>query len=124
MHGQEEQGRGFLDEARDFLRLPLIRLLAANLVAGCAAAVAAVAALIGFDVAGMGRLIGASEDPVLAIVLLLFGFVVTLAGVAMATAVMWLPYDHKQDEDRGKRVKVDFEPVPVRAGSRRRQGAR
>ncbi len=118
------RGEGFPGGTRAFLRLPLIRLLAANLAAGSVAAVTAVTALIMFDVAGMGTLIGAAEDPVLPVILLVFGFVVTLAGVAMATAVMSLPYDRgAPDDDRGRAVEAELTPVRVVAPRRDRFGA-
>ncbi|MCC2111856.1 MAG: hypothetical protein KDJ16_07475 [Hyphomicrobiales bacterium] len=119
MDETDRSAEGFISKLRGFLLLPLIRLLAANMAAGIVAAVTAVTALITFDVAGMGTLIGAAEDPVLPVVLLIFGFIVTLAGVAMATAVMSLPYDRGEpDDDHGRAAEVDLEPVRVVAPRR------
>ena len=59
----------------------------------------------------MGTLIFASEDPVLPIVMLAFGFVITLGSTAMGWAIMSLPYDN--DPKSGHRKERAPEEGPI-----------
>src|SRR3954453_13670390 len=70
-----------------FLRTPLFRLLAINLTIGVSLAVVLVGGLLALD-PGLRHLILADHSPGTALVLLLFGFVVTFGSTAMGTAIM------------------------------------
>jgi hypothetical protein len=73
-----------------FRRHPLLRFLALNLVLGLVVGAFAIGGLIGLDVLGLRRLILADQSPVLALVLLAGGFMVTFASTVMGTAIMAL----------------------------------
>ncbi|TKW79328.1 MAG: hypothetical protein DI543_05795 [Bradyrhizobium icense] len=69
-------------------KTPLARLLAINLGIGVAVAVLLVGGLLLLNPSGLRNLIFADNSPLLALGLLLFGFVVTLGSTAMGTAIM------------------------------------
>lgn len=69
-------------------RYALLELFAVNMLIGIGVAVLAVCGLVALNVHDLGRLILADQSPVVSIGLLLFGFVVTFASVAMGSAVM------------------------------------
>ena len=98
----------------------LLKLLLAHALAGAAAAVVLVAALVAVDAHGLGTLVMQSETPLLPLALLTFGFIVTLSSVAMGAAVMLLP---GRDESGGGRSRgpVDGELIPVRVPARSRR---
>jgi hypothetical protein len=75
-------------------RHPLFRFLAVHLGFGLVVATIAIAGLIGFDLFGLRRLILADQSPVLALVLLVGGFVVTFSSTVMGTAIMALGRRH------------------------------
>ena len=72
---------------RRLARLPLFRLLGVNLVAGVVVATLAVGGLLAFDPFGLRALIVADQSPAVALLLLGGGFVITFAGVVMASAI-------------------------------------
>ena len=86
-------------------RLPLIRLLAANLAAGCAVALLMLGGLLALDPCGLREMIFA--DGATGLVLLIFGLVVTFGSAAMGSAVMMLGRERKRD-DGGKAVRHLF----------------
>ncbi len=103
---------------------PLLRYLAINWIAGAVASAIVVGGILAFDIAGMRTLIGSVREPVTPVLLLVFGFLVTLTSVAMATAVMQLG---RRDRDPGGRLKAPVAtriPVPVAAGPRAGRAAR
>jgi hypothetical protein len=74
-----------------FLRAhPLLRFLAVNLGLGIVVALLAVGGLIALDIHGLRQLIAQDQSPVLALVLLAFGFIVTFGSWVMGTAIMAL----------------------------------
>ncbi len=79
-----------MSEPLSVWRQPLFRLLGVNALAGATAGVVVVTGLVVFDVGGFGRLMAGDEAPLVPFLLALFGFVVTLASVAMGVAVMRL----------------------------------
>jgi len=81
----------------------LIRFLLINAGIGALVAIGVVAALILTDTHALGRLIMADRDPVVAVVLLAFGFVITLGSAAMGAAIMGLPYGEGGDR-KGRRL--------------------
>lgn len=80
---------------------------------GCAVALALVAGLVGFDVAGLGRLLATSASGPLALFALTGAMCVTCASLQMGFAVMMLGND-REDRSGGRLV-----PVPVRVRARR-----
>ena len=79
----------------NLLRQPLLRLLLANLAFGSLAAVLLVGGMLALDSQGLRKLILADQSPVLAIGLLLFGFVITLGSAVMGTAIMAIGKDEE-----------------------------
>ena len=73
---------------QNFFHEPLFRLLAVNLAIGIAVAVLLLAGLLILNPHGLRDLIFADRTPLTALLLLLFGFVVTFGSVAMGTAIM------------------------------------
>ncbi len=69
-------------------KTPLARLLAINLAIGVALALLLVGGLLLLNPGGLRDLIMADRSPLVALGLLLFGFVVTLGSTAMGTAIM------------------------------------
>ncbi|WP_181702574.1 hypothetical protein [Chthonobacter albigriseus] len=98
------------------MRQPLLRLLALNGLAGATAGVVVVTGLLGFDVGGIGRLVAASDNPALPIGMMTFGFIITLASVAMGTAIMRIGSDDDDQPAGGRGVPI---PIPVRVDPRR-----
>ncbi len=70
------------------LRQPLFRLLAINLAIGASAALLMVGGLVALNPYGLRDLILADRSPAAALMLLLFGFVITFGSAAMGTAIM------------------------------------
>jgi hypothetical protein len=54
------------------------------------------------------------RDPVVAIAMLMIGFVITLGSAAMGAAIMGLPYDDS-GKDRGRKIAVCVHEEPVLA---------
>lgn len=108
--------RTFRPVARFLEVNPLLRYLAINWIAGAVASAIVVGGILAFDIAGMRTLVSSVSEPVLPVILLMFGFLVTLTSVAMATAIMQLG---RRDRDPGGRLKAPVAtriPVPVQAG--------
>lgn len=101
----------------------LVRFLAFHAAIGASVAVLVVAGLILTDAHALGRLIAQDRDPVIAVALLLFGFVITLGSAAMGVAIMGLPYGEGGGA-AGRRAHADSEaprrlvPVVAKAGRR------
>jgi hypothetical protein len=85
-------------------RDPLLRLLAINCLAGMFVAVLMVGGLLWTDTAHLWTLISTAQDPVIPIVLLAFGLMLTLGSVAMGTAIMALPYEDDKEPPTGTRA--------------------
>jgi hypothetical protein len=118
---RDEEASGF-DPARPRPRLaggpeplgrqPLIRLLAINWLIGAGVAVLLVATVLITDTARLRSLMFASGEPWIPLMLLFFGFLVTMSSVAMATAVMMLP-SGDDDQDGGGAGATVAPPAPV-----------
>jgi hypothetical protein len=79
-------------------RLPwLARLIIRSWVIGCAIGVAVAGAFVWSDATMLGSLIRATEQPVIAFLLLAFGFATLIGGLYAASAIMLLPY-HAEDD--------------------------
>lgn len=71
-----------------FRRHALLRFMLSHCLVGIAAGWAFVAGLLAFDVGGLAGLIFGSDEPGLALALLLFGTAITFGSVAMGGAIM------------------------------------
>ncbi len=76
-----------------FRRHALLRFMLAHCLVGIAAGWGFVAGLLAFDIGGLAALIFGSDEPALALALLLFGTAITFGGVAMGGAIMNLGAD-------------------------------
>ncbi len=83
----------------DFMRVPLLRLLAINLATGTAMAALLVGGLLVLNPSGLRDLILADSSPGIALGLLLSGFVVTFGPTAMGTAIMMAARLQADDEE-------------------------
>lgn len=97
----------------------LIHLYIRHVAIGFSLSAAFVAALVGFDVAGLGHLIMASDAGLLALVMLFVFNGLVFASVQFAVAVMRMGSDN--DGDFGPRPNLRLEPIAV---SVRAQAAR
>ncbi len=93
----------------------LLRFLAINLAIGATVAVLVVTGLIVTDAHALGKLIMSDRDPVVAIAMLMIGFVITIGSAAMGAAIMGLPYGD-DDGGKGRRIAMEEKPVLARAG--------
>ncbi|MCF8485499.1 MAG: hypothetical protein K9G71_09795 [Rhodobacteraceae bacterium] len=90
----------------------LIRLYIVNAAIGFALSVVFVAALVGFDVGGLGRLILGSDIGGVALAMLVVFNGVVFAGVQFGFAIMRMAAD--SDDDRGQGPNLRLEPIPLR----------
>lgn len=79
---------------------PLFRLLAINLAIGIAVAALLVGGLLILNPGGLRHLIFTDRSPIVAVGLLLFGFIVTFGSAAMGSAIMAMG---RREEDNGPR---------------------
>ena len=89
----------------------LLRFLAINALIGGLVGIVVTVALVATDAHRLGTLIFASEDPVLPIAMLAFGFIITLGSTAMGWAIMSLPYDNDPKSGHRKERAPDKESV-------------
>jgi len=114
-------GAASLGGARGLWASPFFRLLAINWLIGAFASVLVLAGLLWFDTANLRSLIFNSSDPVLPIVVLLFGLMITLCSAAMGAAVMALGTESARGDGGGgghgarRRVPSLVEPALVPA---------
>lgn len=107
---------------------PLLRLLAINWLIGAAVAGGLVVVVLVTDTAHLRSLMFASSEPWIPILMLFFGFVVTMCSVAMGTAIMMLPKD--DDDHRGGGMKLEvlapprLQPAMATGAARGRPGHR
>ena len=92
--------------------MPLTRLLAINLGIGVALAILLVGGLLVLNPGGLRDLILADRSPVVPLVLLLGGFIATLGGTAMGTAVMAMGAGDDDEPRGGLRVKAQRVGMP------------
>ncbi|MDK9696216.1 MAG: hypothetical protein OEL76_07490 [Siculibacillus sp.] len=103
---------------------PLLRLLGINWLIGAGVAAALAIVVLITDTAHLRSLMMSSSEPWIPMLLLFFGFMVTMCSVAMGAAVMFLPKDDDDDEPKGgMKLEVLKLPqlrpalAPVRAGA-------
>lgn len=109
---------------------PLLRLFAVNWLIGAAVACVLVALVLITDTAHLRSLMFASGEPWIPLMLLFFGFLVTMCSVAVATAVMLLPENDDDDHGPGGGTPLEvldlpgfpssMQPVPIRVEASRR----
>lgn len=75
---------------------PLFRLLAWNWLAGAAVALILFGALIGTNTMHLRDLILESDHPLVPVVMLIAGFLVTFSSVAMGSAIMSMPLEEER----------------------------
>lgn len=75
----------------------MARLLAVNLLIGIAVAFLLVGGLLALNPGGLRHLILGDSSPLVALGLLLFGFVITLGSTAMGTAIMAMGGDEREN---------------------------
>ena len=97
----------------------LVRFYIKHVLIGFAIAVAFVAGLLAFDVAGLRHLIFTSADGPLALGLLIFSNGIVFAGVQFAIAVMGLAEDSGRGKGPGKRIAALWHALPVTIRARR-----
>ncbi|MGF1609595.1 MAG: hypothetical protein ACFCUQ_09375 [Kiloniellales bacterium] len=105
----------------------LVGFLLRHCALGAVAGALLLAALVGFDVGGLGALIARAEQPWLVLAVLQFGFTVTFGSAAMGSAIFLLPGAPPEDEapdgsDGGAGLTADLRPAAVRAPGPRRRG--
>ncbi|SDU15008.1 hypothetical protein [Stappia sp. ES.058] len=119
------------DSLRSLWASPFFRLLAINWLIGAFVSVMVLGGLMFFDTANLRSLILNSDNPVLPVVVLLFGLMITLCSAAMGAAVMALPSAERNDRGGkgGKGQRLDeglaamsglrpaLRPAPVRVRS-------
>lgn len=76
-----------------FRRHALLRFMLAHCLVGIAAGWGFVVGLLALDIGGLAGLIFGSDEPALALALLLFGTAITFGSVAMGGAIMNLGGD-------------------------------
>lgn len=91
---------------------PLFRLLAINGAVGVLVSLLVFAGLLISNAAGLRDLIANADDPVVPVVLLGFGLIITLGSAVMGTAIMSLPSD--EDTGSGRRDRIEGELIPIR----------
>ncbi len=103
---------------------PLLRLLGINWLIGAVVAAALAVVVLITDTAHLRTLAMSSSEPWIPILLLFFGFMITMCSVAMGAAIMFLPEDDDDDEPKGgMKLEVlklpELRPalIPVRAGA-------
>lgn len=102
---------------------PLLSLLAWNGVAGAVIALVLAGAVLATDVAHLRTLILNSDEPWIPVLLLVFGFLVTMCSVTMGTAIMALGRDPEAgSRPRGGAPAVLGRFAPARAAAARGLG--
>ena len=95
-------------------KTPLARLLAINLAIGAALALLLVGGLLLLNPGGLRGLILADRSPLVALGLLLFGFVVTLGSTAMGTAIMAMGAAERKNDGPGGGLRAVRQRVEAR----------
>jgi hypothetical protein len=101
---------------RRLIEDPLLRLLAWNALGGVIVACLLTAFVLATDVGQLRSLIVNSDDPAVPLLLLVFGFMVTMCSVMMGSAVMSLGRDDRGDWEAPRGMPVR---VPVRTPAKR-----
>ncbi|MDN3718891.1 hypothetical protein ACFFVJ_06035 [Roseibium salinum] len=103
----------------------MLRLIVINGVAGIGIAGLVLGGLFGANIGNLRTLVLSADNPVLPLLMLAFGMVVTLGSVVVGSAIMLLGGNSSQggpplNARHGKR-EMQLRPLPV-AASRRRPG--
>ena len=97
----------------------LVRLYITHAIIGFALSAVMVAGILWFDVAGLGRLVAASDVGGLAVLMLWLFNGMVFAGVQFAVAIMGMAEDDDDDDDDGGHFAREPVAVAVRAVRRR-----
>ncbi len=98
----------------------LVRFLLTHLFIGTVSGWIFVAALIWFDIGGLGALVRESSVGPMAVVMLMVVMMITWGAGSMGTAVFLLPREEK-DDDKGKPIPLfplRLQPAPAKARRR------
>ncbi|MET1415089.1 hypothetical protein ABVF61_22650 [Roseibium sp. HPY-6] len=100
---------------------PFFRLLAINAFAGFCIAMLVLVGIFWANIGNLRVLVSTAEDPVLPVLMLAFGLVITLGSVVIGSAIMLLGDRNNGGGTPRKRfpVFVSGKPVPVRAEASR-----
>lgn len=113
---------------RRVLQEPLLRLLAINGAAGVVIALLVLGAIFWSNIGNLRVLVLTAENPVVPVVMLAVGLIITLGSVVMGSAVMLLGERERGGGASGKRsgfgADVRLQPVRVVAVSRPNQTRR
>lgn len=102
---------------------PLLRLLAINGVIGLGISALVLVGLLWSNVGNLRTLVMASDNPVLPVIMLACGLIITLCSVVMGSAIMMLKPQDDGRNTKGPKFKrfgammaprADLAPVPVR----------
>ncbi|MES0879300.1 hypothetical protein [Roseibium sp. SCP14] len=103
---------------------PLFRLLLINGIAGVAVAVLVLAGIFWANIGNLRTLVVNAEDPVLPVLMLGFGLVITLGSVVIGSAIMLLGDSGRGGGTPGKPSRIEWkkglQALPVTAVSKRR----
>lgn len=95
-------------------RDPLYRLLLTNLAAGLTAAALLFGGLLVINPGHLRDLILSDQSPEIALLLLLFGFVITFGSAAMGTAIMMIG-KRRMPPSSGKPARLQPIAIPVKS---------
>ncbi|GAB4513588.1 MAG: hypothetical protein Tsb0019_11040 [Roseibium sp.] len=102
---------------------PLFRLLAINGLAGVGIAGLVLGGIFMANIGNLRVLVQGAEDPVIPVIMLAFGLVITLGSVVIGSAIMLLGNDDRGGRSSGRKMPLVREPALVpalaRAGRRR-----
>lgn len=106
-----------------FPKDPLFRLLAINGLAGVGIAGLVLGGIFLANIGNLRVLVQRAEDPVIPVIMLAFGLVITLGSVVIGSAIMLLGDNDKDGRSSGRKVPLVREPVlvPAVAGASRRR---
>ena len=79
----------------------MFKFMLKNAITGTLSGWAVLGLFLFFDVGGIGHAVFSSSNPFLPLALLIAGFTITFASLAMGGAVMLMPYDGGNGNDRG-----------------------
>jgi len=107
-------------------RDPLFRLLLINGLAGTAIAALVLVGIFAANIGNLRVLVLSAEDPVLPVLMLAFGLVITLGSVVIGSAIMLLGDKRPDGGTPGKGHLIglagQLKPVAVTASAGRRRG--
>ncbi|MEP3049307.1 MAG: hypothetical protein ABJL55_00590 [Roseibium sp.] len=106
-------------------RDPLFRLFFINGIAGLLIAAVVFAGIFWANIGNLRVLVLGAEDPVIPVIMLAGGLVITLGSVVIGSAIMLLGSPRRSGGSGGQRAAVmplgTLQPIPVRVEARRQR---